>query len=149
MVAPDFILRPATEADFPAIRELIHRVRINPMSLDWRRFVVAVDAADRLLGCGQLKPHGRDIVELASIAVHPGHRGRGLARAIIERLLVDSPRPLYLICRAPLGSFYEKWGFRALALRDMPPYFRRLARLAGVFGPLAGEENGMLVMKLM
>lgn len=111
--------------------------------------MVAVDASDGLLGCGQVKPHGKDILELASIAVQPDHRGRGIARAIIERLLVDSPRPLYLICRAPLGSFYEKWGFRALSIQQMPPYFRRLARLAGVFTPLAGEDQGMLVMELM
>ncbi len=149
MGTSDFALRPATEADFPAIRALIHRVRINPMSLDWRRFIVAVDAADRLLGCGQLKPHGKGIVELASIAVQPDQRGRGIARAIIERLLGDSPRPLYLICRGELGRFYEKWGFQALSPPDMPPYFRRLAQLAGVFSPLVSEDNAMLVMKLM
>lgn len=145
----DFTLRAATEDDFPSIRGLVYRVRINPMSLDWRRFVVAVDASGLLLGCGQLKPHGRDIVELASIAVQPEYQGRGIARAIIERLLGEAPRPLYLICRAPLGPFYEQWGFYALSIHEMPAYFRRLARLAGVFSPLAGEDGGMLVMKLM
>jgi N-acetylglutamate synthase-like GNAT family acetyltransferase len=149
VVTSDFTLRQATEADLPAIRGLIRRVRINPMSLDWRRFIIAVDVSDQLLGCGQLKPHGKDILELASIAVQPGHRGQGIARAIIERLLVNSPRPLYLICRAPLGRFYEKWGFRALSVHEMPRYFRRLAQLAGVFSPLTGPDNGMLVMKLM
>ena len=39
----EVILRPATAADFPAIRALIRRVRINPYGLDWRRFLVAVD----------------------------------------------------------------------------------------------------------
>jgi N-acetylglutamate synthase-like GNAT family acetyltransferase len=141
----DFRLRPATEQDFPAIRALIHRVGINPMSLDWRRFIVAVDDAGRLLGCGQLKPHGKDVIELASLAVQPDQRRGGIARAIIEALLGRAGRPLYLICAAELGPFYEKWGFRSLAPDEMPAYFRRLAQIAGVLAPLAGR---LLVMEL-
>ncbi len=144
-----YVLRRATEEDAPAIRRLIHEVHINPMSLDWRRFIVAMGLDGTLLGCGQLKPHGKSVIELASIAVAPAHRGRGIARAIIGRLLADAPRPLYLICRAPLGPFYQKWGFRILARDEMPPYFRRLARLAATFAPIVGEEGGMLVMELM
>ena len=144
----DFVLRDATAEDFPAIRQLIHEVGINPMGLDWRRFVVAVDADKRLLGCGQLKPHGEDVLELASIAVISERRQQGIARAIIEQLLSRASRPLYLICRSPLGPFYERWGFRTLDLPEMPAYFRRLARLARAFAPLMGEGGGMLVMEL-
>ncbi len=147
MVKTEFSLRAAREADFPAIRQLIHEVGINPMSLDWRRFLIAVDANDKLLGCGQLKPHGH-LIELASIAVEEEYRNRGIARAIIEELLARGPRPLYLICRSPLGPFYERWGFRSLDLDEMPAYFRRLARLARLFSPLVGESGGMLVMEL-
>ena len=143
----DFTLRSATENDFPAIRDLIHRVGINPMDLDWRRFVLAVDASDRMLGCGQLKPHGPDIIELASIAVEPSLRGQGIARAVIEHLIDRAPRPLYLTCRSKLEPFYTRWGFRSLEFAEMPPYFRRLARLARAIGMLFNEK--MLVMKLM
>ena len=142
-----FTLRAARADDFPAIRRLIHESNINPMGLDWRRFLLAVDANDALLGCGQLKPHGDGVVELASIAVEPAHRKQGIARAIIEQLLERAPRPLYLICRAPLGPFYERWGFRALELDEMPAYFRRLARMARIVAPLVGEDSG-LVMEL-
>ncbi len=145
---PVFTLRAARADDFPAIRQLIHESNINPMGLDWRRFLIAVDGNDRLIGCGQLKPHGRDVVELASIAVAPAYRKQGIARAIIEQLLVGAPRPLYLIFRSPLGPFYERWGFRSLELHEMPAYFRRLARLARAFAPMMGEDHGMLVMEL-
>jgi N-acetylglutamate synthase-like GNAT family acetyltransferase len=145
---PGFTLRPATEQDFPAIRDLIHRVGINPMSLDWRRFTVAVDDEGRLLGCGQLKPHGDGVIELASLAVQPDQRGRGIARTIIEELMGRAARPLYLMCRAELGPFYEKWGFRSLSLRAMPAYFRRVARLAGMFASLTGPAGRLLVMEL-
>ena len=143
-----YYLRAATEEDFPAIRRLIHLVHINPMSLDWRRFLVAVDGTGALLGCGQLKPHGHSGVELASIAVEPAYRKQGIARAIIEQLLAKAPRPLYLTCRSSLGVFYECWGFRAMEMSEMPPYFRRLARLAAALGPLMGEHDRMLVMEL-
>lgn len=145
----DFALRPATEADFAAIKDLIHRVGINPMDLDWRRFVVAVDGSGKMRGCGQLKPHGKDVVELASIAVKPDDRGRGIARAIIEHLIVQAPRPLYLTCRSSLGPFYEKWGFHAIRPDEMPNYFRRLARLASLMSALAVFNESLLVMRLM
>jgi N-acetylglutamate synthase-like GNAT family acetyltransferase len=144
----DFMLRDATEDDFPAIRRLIHLVNINPMSLDWRRFVVAVDASGNLLGCGQLKPHGKEIIELASIAVEPAYQKRGIATAIIETLMVRGPRPLYLTCRSSLGTFYQRWGFQRVEPGEMPAYFRRLARLAAVFGALMRDSDGMLVMEL-
>ena len=98
----NYTLRPAREADAGVIKDLIHSVGINPMSLDWRRFVVAVDTQDQVIATGQIKPHGRDIHELASIAVLPEYRGQGLARVIIEHLLIDSPRPLYLTCLSSL-----------------------------------------------
>ena len=91
----DFALRPATADDSFAIKDLIHRVGINPMSLDWHRFVLAVDGSGKMLGCGQLKPHGKDVIELASIAVEPSHQHQGIARVIIEYLIAQGPRPLY------------------------------------------------------
>jgi N-acetylglutamate synthase-like GNAT family acetyltransferase len=143
----DFTLRSATEDDSPLIKDLIHRVGINPMDLDWHRFVIAIDRSGKMLGCGQLKQHGRDIIELASIAVEPSYQHQGIARAIIEHLIARAPRPLYLTCRSRLGSFYEKWGFRSIEPDEMPAYFRRLSHLVNVVGAFMNDK--MLVMKLM
>jgi N-acetylglutamate synthase-like GNAT family acetyltransferase len=143
-----FILRQAVAADAPLIRDVIRRVQINPFGLDWRRFVIAVDEAGAFAGCGQLKPHSGGVVELASLAVEPRFRHRGVARAVIEHLISKGPRPLYLTCRGSLGSFYQKWGFRVLALGEMPPYFRRLASLASLFNGLIPRDEGLLVMML-
>jgi N-acetylglutamate synthase-like GNAT family acetyltransferase len=137
-------IRPARETDAARIRDLIHLVGINPMGLDWRRFVVAVNEQDEMIGCGQLKPHGQAVLELASIAVYPEHQGKGSAREIIEHLLNDSPRPLYLMCQSSLGSFYEKFGFRPISYEEMPRYFQRMSRLA----ELARWKIRLLVMKL-
>ena len=144
----DVLLRPAAARDFPAISRLIKQVHINQTGLDWHRFVIAVDGKGMLVGCGQLKPHRGGIVELASIAVVPSFRQRGIARLIIEHLLVSAPRPLYLTCRSRLGSFYMKWGFRALVFGEMPPYYRRLARVMSIVGSLFLPDERLLVMVL-
>src|SRR5688572_22127040 len=141
-------IRPAREADASQIRDLIHLVGINPMGLDWKRFIVAVNDHDEMIGCGQLKPHGPDVLELASLAVYPGHQGKGVARLIIEHLLKDSPRPLYLMCESGLGPMYEKFGFHPILYEDMPRYFQRISKLAGLVATLAQREERLLIMKL-
>jgi N-acetylglutamate synthase-like GNAT family acetyltransferase len=142
------ILRPACNSDAKAIKDLIYKVGINPMDLNWRHFIVAVDAENGLVGCGQIKPHGDGSRELASIAVRESDRGRGVARAIIERLLAENPPPLYLTCRSELESLYQRFRFRTIAFDEMPPYFRRISRLARVFTTLSNGQMRLLVMKL-
>jgi N-acetylglutamate synthase-like GNAT family acetyltransferase len=144
----EYSLRPALETESAVIRDLIHQVGINPMGLDWRRFLVAVTPEGQVIGCGQLKPHGGGLLELASIAVLPEHRKLGIARAVIEHLLDDSPRPLYLTCVSSMGPFYERFGFYALKPDEMPRYFRRLSQLAGLVFTLAQRGETLLVMKL-
>jgi len=143
----EYSLRPATEADFPSIKALIKRVRINPTKLDWRRFTVAVSGED-MIGCAQLKPVPGDLTELASLAIRPAYRHQGIARALIEHLLAEAPRPVYLTCRSGLGRMYEKFGFRALEVDEMPVYYRRLQTLAGLFLELTRRNETLLVMKL-
>ena len=141
-------LRPATEFESTQIKDLIHLVGINPSGLDWRRFLVAVDASGQVIGCGQIKPHGADILELASIAVVPQFQGQGIARAIIEMLLAQSPRPLYLMCIAHNGPMYEKFGFLSIEYKEMPKYFQRISKLFSVAKAVRRTEEDLLVMKL-
>jgi N-acetylglutamate synthase-like GNAT family acetyltransferase len=143
-----FSLRPATEADFPEIRALIRQVRINPTGLDWRRFTVAVDGSGQMIACAQLKPVPGGLTELASLAVRSAYRHQGIARSLIEHLLAEASRPVYLTCRSGLGKLYEKFGFRALATEDLPAYYLRLQRLAGIFMGLTRRNETLLVMKL-
>jgi N-acetylglutamate synthase-like GNAT family acetyltransferase len=142
----DVTLRPATVADAVDIKSLIRLVRINPTGLDWKRFLLASSADGELVACAQVKPHADGTLELASLAVRPAWRGRGLARRLVEQLLSQSPRPLYLTCRSSLGIFYGRFGFRTLASDELTPYFRRLQRLADMF--LFRKDETLLVMKL-
>ena len=143
-----FTLRPARESESSQIKGLIHLVGINPMGVDWKRFIVAVNDRDEMIGCGQIKPHATEILELASIAVYPEHQGKGVGSAIIKYLLANSPRPLYLFCESSRGALYEKFGFRTLAYDEMPRYFQRISKLVGLGATLARRQESLLVMKL-
>jgi len=150
-----FSLRPATEKDFPIIKDLIWQARINPTKLDWRRFTVAItelglneNVESDVIACAQLKPVPRGLTELASLAVHPTYRHQGIGRALIVHLLTKAPRPVYLTCRSGLEEFYKKFGFRSLEVDEMPVYYRRLYRVAGAFIELVRRSETMLVMKL-
>ena len=144
----EVLLRSAQETDFPAIKALIHASRINPSGLDWRRFTVAETPDGQFIGCGQLKPHSDGTLELASLAVIPSERGKGVARVIIQKLVADAPRPLYLTCRSQLGPFYEKFGFHGISGDALPKYFRRISKLAGLVNALHLIQDKMLVMVL-
>jgi N-acetylglutamate synthase-like GNAT family acetyltransferase len=140
----DFYLRPASQSDASTIRQIISMVRINPTALDWKRFILAVDPSGMVIGCGQIKPHSDGSSELASIAVLPGWRGRGIARKIIEYLLDHHQGRLYLTCRSSLGAMYQKFGFQvippAVPARSTTQEFRRLRQVG-----LAGWQRSRLV----
>jgi N-acetylglutamate synthase-like GNAT family acetyltransferase len=142
------VIRPAAAADQPHIQSIVRAARINPFGLHWPRFVVAVDEeSGRVVGTGQIKLHGDGSRELASIAVLPERRRQGVASLVIWHLLRQTPGRLYLTCRSRLGSFYERFGFRAVDLDDMPPYFRRLKRLVNIFRLRVRGGDTLLVMK--
>jgi predicted N-acetyltransferase YhbS len=87
-------------------------------------------------------------MELASLVVHPSHRHQGIARVLIQNLLSDSPRPIYLTCRSGLKELYEKFDFQNLDVDDMPIYYHRMKRLVDIFVQLTHRNETLLVMKL-
>lgn len=140
-------LRPARQADAKPIKDLIRRVDINPFGLQWENFVIVETETGDLIGCVQLKPHRDRSVELASLAVEEDYRGQGVARRLIERLLENSPRPLYLVCRPSLVPLYEKFGFRVIQDEPISPFFQRIRFLFRAVRLLTREQQGM-IMKL-
>lgn len=142
-----YTMRPAKEQDQVAIRSLIRRVGINPLGIKWQRFLIAVDEADALIGCGQVKAHGNGSLELASIAVKEAWRRQGIGTAIIRELQAAHRRPLWLTCRAELKPLYEASGFVEIVdLEGMPPYFRRVKRFAKVYQTLTRQKIRLAVM---
>jgi N-acetylglutamate synthase-like GNAT family acetyltransferase len=140
-------LRPASPEDFPAIRRLILRGKINPFGLHWSRFWVVVSSDDRVIACGQIKPHRDGSRELASIVVDPAEQGKGLARMVIDHLLEENPGTLYLTCRSSMEKMYEKFSFKTIELAEMPPTFKLLSRCVNLLYRLKIAPEAMLVMR--
>ncbi len=139
-------LRKANQADRAAIWRLIFSERLNPMGINWRRFVLAVDDAGAIVGCAQVKSHGDGTRELASLVVVPSWRGRGLSRRLIETLQAAAEPPLYLTCRSGLIEFYARFGFRPLADQELTAYYTRLKRLVTRYIWLTRSREGLAVM---
>jgi N-acetylglutamate synthase-like GNAT family acetyltransferase len=140
-------LRKATLQDAAIIRRLVRSANLNPTGLDWRRFILAEDSDSTVIGCVQRKPHRDGSTELASLVVAQEWRGIGVARALIEAVVDEHTGPLFLMCRADLGVFYQRFGFEGLKIESMPKYFQRISRLAGGFQKITGRREGLLVMR--
>ena len=132
-------------ADQPTITRMVHEAGINPMSLDWHRFLIAEEDGVTV-GIGQIKVHGDSSRELASLAVIPSRQGQGIGSALIHALLANVTGEIYLTCRKPLETYYARFGFRLIQSEEMTPYFRRLMRLAGILTAFA-PGGGPIVMK--
>ena len=142
-------IRPARAADQPAIRALVRAARINPRDLDWQRFLVAEESG-RVVGVGQVKPHGDGSRELASLAVIAERQAQGIGGALIYGLLACEPGPVYLMCMDWLERYYERFGFRRLARADLPPAFRAIGRFApalALLSSLLGKRLQVIVMR--
>ena len=122
-------IRAAVAADSPAIRRIVYAARLNPLDLDWRRFLVA-ERAGRIVGTLQVRRHDDGTRELASLAVVRGAQATGLGAALIAALRERESPPLYLYCAPRLVGYYERFGFRPVAIRDLPPGLRVPGQLA-------------------
>ncbi|MEJ2550434.1 MAG: GNAT family N-acetyltransferase [Anaerolineales bacterium] len=139
-------IRPANATDSSEIKRLVRSERLNPLGLNWRRFLIAEDRGGGLLGCVQVKKHGGEAMELSSLVVTPVWRGRGVAGALIEYVQQRSNSPLWLTCRSGLIPFYSRFGFREI--RDpaqMPRYFK-LTRIFGKLLHFVGTIGGYLAV---
>ena len=142
-------IRPATEADQRAISALVRGAGINPLSLHWPRFLVAEDA-NRIVGLAQIKPHRDGSRELASLAVAPDRQGEGIGATLVAAWLARERGTLYLMCADRLEGYYARFGFRRIDMGEMPPYFRRMIRVANIIARVAtffGQPRQVIVMR--
>jgi N-acetylglutamate synthase-like GNAT family acetyltransferase len=65
----------------------------------------------------------------------------------VHGLLARENGVLHLMCLSTNAPFYERFGFRRIEHEEMPPYFRRMARIANLFGLLVPDERRLVVMR--
>ncbi len=115
-------LRPARAEDQATITTMVRRARLNPMDLKWSRFLVAEDETG-IVGVGQIRPH-RDASELASLVVRQDRRGTGVGGQLVRALVAESQGTIVLFCRPRLESYYARFGFRAIGVKEAPSSLR-------------------------
>jgi N-acetylglutamate synthase-like GNAT family acetyltransferase len=144
-----FRIRRAREVDEVAIASLVRSERLNPVDLDWRRFVLAVDEQG-IAGAVQLRLHDDDSRELGSLVVRQDARGRGIAARLIDALLAPVTTRVCMITGAAFVQHYARWGFRRIDPAAAPYAVRRnyyVGRFVGrVLAFLGGREARTLAI---
>ena len=125
-------VRPARLADMvhlePLINGFARRELMLPKTLDqlcrtFREFVVACDAeTGAVLGCGALRVYSPQLAEIVSLAVDEGAHGRGVGRAIVERLETEAAAlEIGTVFALTLqDGFFHRLGFRTVPKEMFP-----------------------------
>ena len=126
-------IRRARTKDVKAIRSLVDAYTADRRLLSKatvtlfesvQEFWVAVDDADRVLGCGALHVMWEDLAEIRTVAVDPASRGRKIGHQIVAQLL-DVARELgvarvFCLTSRP-GSSVRSGSLRSTARRCRTP----------------------------
>ena len=110
----DILIRRARKSDLLAIQRLLSTYFLDMERLETEDFVLA-EIDGKIIGCAALiksESHGRDFLEIHSIAVHPNFRGKGIGTRLVKYLLTtieDLSCGLYVRTTAPI--FFEKLNF--------------------------------------
>ena len=129
-------VRPARLFEADAIAHLNNRfademlmLRRTPamISLAIDDFIVAVNSAGDVLGCGALKEYSPSVAEVAAIAVSKDVHGKGLGRAVVhavERLALK--RDIYDVFALTLQpKFFSACGYAQVDRARYPEKIRR------------------------
>jgi N-acetylglutamate synthase-like GNAT family acetyltransferase len=84
----------------------------------------------RIVGVGQVRPHLDGSRELASLAVAPDVRRRGIGSQLVKALLAREHGPLHLFCRRGLRGYYRRFGFEVVQAEALGWELRLLHQLS-------------------
>jgi amino-acid N-acetyltransferase len=115
------IVRRARTADVAAIRDLVDTYAPDRRLLSKATVVLYEDVQEfrvaevdgQVIGCGALHVMWEDLAEVRTVAVHPGHHGRGVGSALLTALL-DGARDLgvrRVFCLTFETEFFGRHGF--------------------------------------
>ena len=141
-------IRAASARDEAAIASLVRGERMNPFDLDWRRFLVAMDARG-VAGAVQMRNHFDGSRELGSLVVRPDARRQGIAARLIDALMLFARGRVYMITGARFAGHYEHWGFAPVEPASAPVGILRnyvLGRVAGLVSRATGRRPNPLAV---
>ncbi len=116
------VIRPARAQDKATITAMVRGAHLNPIDLQWARFLIAEDARG-IVGVGQIRPHA-DASELASLVVREDRRGQGVGGQLVRALIAQTQGTLVLFCDSGMEGYYRRFGFRTIGVQEAPPSLR-------------------------
>jgi N-acetylglutamate synthase-like GNAT family acetyltransferase len=120
-------IRPARPADRAEVLALLESQKGLEIAFEPEEFMVATEGG-QVVACGRLRTHADGSLELASVATHPGHRGRGVASALVQALLRDVQQDVYALALAP--GFFARHRFAPTPPQRLP-------------SPIAAKASGL------
>ena len=123
-------VRPAAIADVPEIHYLLEIYAsqgnllprtMNELYRHLRDFFV-VEIEGRVAACGALEIFTESLGEVRSLVVADGHKGQGLGRLLVERVIAEA-RTLglkRLMALTYVPGFFHKLGFQTVAKETLP-----------------------------
>ena len=130
--SPAFTVRTARTPDVPMIarivagfaddRRLLHKETVTYYE-NVQEFRVAVDATNRVIGCGALHVLWEDLAEIRTLAVDPAWQGRGVGHQLLEELLTQAERLgiSRLFCLTFEVEFFTRHGFHEIEGTPVQP----------------------------
>ena len=127
-----YVVRRARTSDVPGIQKLVEplvqrRILLGKEAVTFyesvQEFRVAETADGELIGCGALHVMWSDLAEVRTLAVADPWLGRGVGRALLERLEGDA-RELglsRLFCLTFEVAFFERNGFEDMGSETVDP----------------------------
>ena len=97
--------------EFEQIQQFIHEYELDNRELKAEEFSIAL-RNNELTGFGRLRIHS-DCIELCSLGVVTNKRKQGIGKAIVNELLKQKTKNIYLVCIIP--DFFIPFGFKIIS----------------------------------
>jgi len=117
------VIRNAAPEDWEGVKALLIRcaLPVDGARDHFANFLLACDDA-RLIACGGLKFYG-EVALLRSVAVDPGHRGRGLGKSLVDALLATASSRRtgsIVLLTTTAADYFPRMGFTAVTRNSLP-----------------------------
>lgn len=114
--------RKSNEQDLPDLLEFFNKFHVDVENIIPDQFLIAFDN-DKIIGCVRIRKIG-GYLKLASIIVLPECRKMGIGRNLVQKILNEANKPVYIICSHENEGFYRKIGFAPIKMDTIPEIFR-------------------------
>lgn len=137
-------LRTAAADDGGWIQEQYEKVHFIPSDLTRDTIVIAELDGERV-GMGRLVPTGEGAYELGGMYVDDAHRGKGIAKQIVDELIRRAGNAMvYCVPFANLEALYASAGFQRVEPNGVPAKVREKLDWCARNIP----DRGVILMKL-